>query len=397
VGSSSGNDEEKKESSVPGYGIFSGVGGTKAMQCDKAQLQIVAFIHGELDEASSAELEQHTRSCERCRAEREIYQALHRALALAPVEDPSPNLLTQSRIRLDQALDQMGAPSLWLRLQTGTLGLFAQLSSAPGVAAALAVTGFLLGGLAGQVWMHHNAHASTVQVAQLAQNAPLARPVSQTPATLALPAQGMPSGAIGSASGGAIEDASTGSTATSAAPAAVPQIFNVSRIVPHADTHMVEVQYNQIVPKTMEGPMDDPAVQQLLLMAAGNGMDPGVQDDSVALLAQQCSQGRYCAGGPVRTALMVALRYDRDASVRAKALDGLQPYVAEDTRVRDAILESLLHDPSLQVRSSALHVLEPVEADSSVHMVLETLAQQDPSPQIRAASAQAVLQMPPIQ
>ena len=359
------------------------------MQCDKAQLQIVAFIHGELDEDTSAELELHTLTCERCSAELEVYQALQRALTLTPAQEPSPNLLAQSRIRLDQALDQMGAPSFWLRLQTGTLALFAQLRSAPGVAAALAVVGFLLGGWAGQVWMRHNAPAPTAQTAQLAQNTPAPRPVPPTLALRATPAQTL--------NNGAMENASTQAAAAGNASTSVPQIFNVSRIVPHQDTHMVEVQYNQIVPETVEGPMDDPAVQQLLLMAASNGMDPGVQDDSVALLAQQCSQGRYCAGGPVRTALMVALRYDRDASMRAKALDGLQPYVAEDTRVRDAILESLLHDPSQQVRSSALHVLEPVEADSSVHMVLQTLAQQDPSPQIRAASAQALLQMPPTQ
>ncbi len=356
------------------------------MQCDKAQLQIVAYIHDELDEDASAALELHTLACERCATELEVYQALQRALTLTPAQEPSPNLLAQSRIRLDQALDQMGAPSFWQRLQTGTIGLFAQLRSAPGVAAGLAVVGFLLGGFAGQVWMQRNARMQLAQAVQVAQNAPTARPRPQTLA----PVQSLHGG-------GAIENASTGSAAADTTPAAVPQIFNVSRIVRHGDTHMVEVQYNQIVPQTLEGSVDDPAVQQLLLMAAGNGTDPSVQDDSVALLAQQCSQGRYCAGGPVRTALMVALRYDRDAAVRAKALEGLQPYVAEDTRVRDAILESLLHDPSAQVRSAALHMLEPVEADSSVHMVLETLAQQDPSPQIRAASAQALLQIPPTQ
>ena len=359
------------------------------MQCDKAQLQIVAYIHGELDEDASAELDLHTLACERCATELEVYQALQRALALTPVQEPSPNLLAQSRIRLDQALDHIHSPSLWLRLQIGAFGLFAQLRSAPGVAAGLAVAGFLLGGFAGQVWMQHNARTQSAQSVQLARNTPVARPRPQTLAPQIAPVQ--------SIHGGALENASTGSVAADNAPTAVPQIFNVSRIVRHGDTHMVEVQYNQIVPQTLEGSVDDPAVQQLLLMAAGNGTDPVVQDDSVALLAQQCSQGRYCAGGPVRTALMVALRYDRDASVRAKALDGLQPYVAEDTRVRDAILESLLHDPSAQVRSSALQMLEPVEADSSVHMVLETLAQQDPNPQIRAASAQALLQMPPTQ
>ena len=123
--------------------------------------------------------------------------------------------------------------------------------------------------------------------------------------------------------------------------------------------------------------MDDPEVQKLLLMATHNETDPTVQDDSLNLLAAQCQAGHFCDGEPVRTALMVALRYDRDASVRAKALDGLEPYVAEDTHVRDAILESLLHDPSMKVRSAAIHMLQPVQADSSVRVVLQTLAHQD--------------------
>ncbi len=41
---------------------------------------------------------------------------------------------------------------------------------------------------------------------------------------------------------------------------------------------------------------------------------------------------------------MVALRYDKSEAVRLKALEGLQPYVAEDMRVRDAVLEALLND-----------------------------------------------------
>jgi uncharacterized protein (DUF2336 family) len=88
------------------------------------------------------------------------------------------------------------------------------------------------------------------------------------------------------------------------------------------------------------------------------------------------------------------LRYDRDASVRAEALDGLQPYVAQDMHVRDAILEALMNDPSPQVRSDAIQTLQPVQADSSVRMVMQTLAQQDQNPMIRNASEQVLRTMP---
>jgi hypothetical protein len=59
-------------------------------------------------------------------------------------------------------------------------------------------------------------------------------------------------------------------------------------------------------------------------------------------------------GTGVRDALMVALRYDRSAAVRQKALEGLQPYVAEDMQVRDAVLETLLNDPDAHIRSAAI-------------------------------------------
>ena len=63
---------------------------------------------------------------------------------------------------------------------------------------------------------------------------------------------------------------------------------------------------------------------------------------------------------------MVALRYDKSEAVRLKALEGLQPYVAQDMRVRDAVLEALLNDSDPRIRSAAISELEPVAADTSV-------------------------------
>lgn len=320
------------------------------MKCDSAQEHIIHYVYGELADEQCHELELHISSCERCRNELQVYQALRHAMSLAPVEEPSANLLAQSRIRLEDALDQLPPPTLVMRLETTIYGFMAQLRAAPAVAAGLAAFGFLVGGLAGHVWK---------------KDAPV------RPAIVA--------------------NAATSSVTP------VPQVFNVSGIVQHPETNMVEVHYNQIVPQTVEGSMDDPEVRRLLLVGTRNAVDPTVQDDSVDLLAQQCRAGHFCDGGPVRTALMVALRYDRDASVRAKALDGLEPYVAEDMHVRDAILESLMHDPSPQVRSAAIHMLQPVQADSSVRVVLQMLAQQDQSPAIRTASAAALRSMPATQ
>jgi HEAT repeat protein len=135
----------------------------------------------------------------------------------------------------------------------------------------------------------------------------------------------------------------------------------------------------------------------LLLLGAHNPGNLAVHDDSVDLLAQECHNGHQCDGAPIRNALMVALRYDKNAQVRGKALAGLEPYIAADTRVRDAILEALLKDPDPGIRSQAISLLAPVEADSSVRDVLETVASQDDNPRIRNASREFLERVSQIQ
>ncbi len=320
------------------------------MKCNLAQQHIVQYIYGELPDEGCHNLEQHVAACERCRNELQAYEALRRAMLVAPVEEPSPSFLAESRIRLDDALDQLPPPSPWLRLETGFFGFFAQLRAAPGMAMALAVLGVGIGATAGHYWNF--------------QHAPIALPPV---AELAVPA-----------------------------PASVaPSVVNVSSIVQHPNTKMVEVHFNQMVPATVEGSIDDPEVRKLLLMATGNTVDPAVQSDSVGLLAQQCKDGHDCDGGAVRTALMVALRYDRDPGVRLTALTGLEPYVAQDPHVRDAVLESLMHDPYQPIRSRALEMLEPVQADSSVRMVLHTVSTEDGNPAMRQASLKVLQAIPP--
>lgn len=320
------------------------------MKCETAQRSIVQYVYGELPDEGCHQLEQHVAGCEACRNELQVYEALRQALLLAPVVEPSASFVAESRIRLDDALDQLPPPSLGMRLETGIFGFFAQLRAAPGMAAALAIVGLGLGATAGHYWNRGGAmqHETRAQMFN--------------------------------------PSASTGTS--------IPSVADVSGIVQHPETNMVEVHFNRTVPSTVEGSLDDPEVQKLLLMAAQNAGNPNLQGDSVGLLAEQCKAGHYCEGGPVRTALMVALRYDRDPSVRLKALEGLQPYVAQDVRVRDAVLESLMHDPSQPIRGHALQMLEPVNADSSVRVVLQTVSTRDDNPAMREASLKVLQSIP---
>jgi hypothetical protein len=148
------------------------------------------------------------------------------------------------------------------------------------------------------------------------------------------------------------------------------------------------------MPETMEGSLDSPEIRQLLLAGTRSAIDDSVRLHSVSLISHECAAGHNCQptaeGNGIRHALMVSLRYDQDAGVRMKALEGLESYIQTDQHVRDSILESVMHDPDPSVRKAAIGVLEPVQEDSAVRQVLHTVATQDANPYIRNVSYQVL-------
>jgi hypothetical protein len=244
-------------------------------------------------------------------------------------------------------------PKRWYeRLSQRMTNNFASIQAAPVAACLLLVAGIGAGSLGGYEYAQNRAaHAAAMQTANVTQQAPVAQ----------------------------------------------AEIANISSIVREPNSEMVEVRYNQVVPQRMEGSLDDPAIRQLLMLASENSASAGVRDDSVGLLAAECRAGHSCQAAGIRDALMVALRYDKNAGVRQKALEGLEPYVAQDVRVRDAVLEALLNDSDARIRTAAVSILEPVEGDTSVRQVLHTVANSDQSPQIRTVSRQVLRRVPEIQ
>ncbi len=326
-----------------------------AMKCDLAQQNIALAAYGEISDDANHQLEQHLLECEECRHNMQAMRGLKTTLSLYPVEEPSAAMVARARMRLEEALDNLphgGWLVRVLQLFTRSVG---RLRAAPMMASLLLVVGLAAGGYGGYL---AGLRAHEAEQSKLILN------LGQPPA--------------------AVEDN----------PA---QIANVSGIIRDPDSKTVKVNYNKLVPETMQGSLDDPRIRQLLVLGAQNNVNAGVRDDSVDLLATECRNGRQCDDGPIRDALMVALRYDRNSSVRMKALEGLQPYIAEDMRVRDAVLEALMKDSDPKVRSQAINLIEPVEADSSVREVLHTVATQDDNAQIRTVSRQVLQQLPQIQ
>jgi hypothetical protein len=326
------------------------------MNCDLAQEEIVLAAYGELPDDRVHQLEQHLAHCESCRLELESISAFQKALTSVPVDEPSPSLVARTRLRLDEALDAMPQGGFFRsRWQSFRRGL-ASLQHAPVMASALLVFGVAAGSWGGY-------HFALRQLA--AAHPALARNTATTVPVLA-----------------SLSDA---------------QVAGISNISVEPDTRNIEVRFDRLVPETVFGTIADPQIRKLLVIGTLSRANPSVHDSSVALLARECHARRECAGGPVRDALMVALRYDRNAAVRLKALFGLEPYITVDTRVRDAVLEALLNDPDAGIRSQAIALLAPVEADSSVRDVLQTVASQDNDAYIRNVSRQFLEQVSQIQ
>lgn len=324
------------------------------MNCETARDGIVLMSYGELPDELAGGLEQHLGECEGCRRELNAMRALHELLTLTPVLEPSPNLVAQSRMRLDDALDALPPHGFLTRLRTNFFGWVGHVQSAPALATLLLGVGFL----GGNFTYRYQVHEANVKAQ-----------ASKGVVVMGHPSEGV--------------------------------IANVTGIVQTPNSEIVQVNYNKVVPETMEGSLDEPRIRELLLLGMRPAATSGVRVNSVALLASECKAGHDCTaepqGHPIRSALMVSLRYDKDAGVRMKALEGLQRYIGQDRRVRDAVLEALMHDSDAQVRTAAIGLLEPVQSDSSVRTVLRTVSTQDANPYIRTASYQALQSVGDIQ
>jgi hypothetical protein len=325
------------------------------MNCEIAHERIVTAAYGELSDEQTHELERHMAGCPDCHQEREALLALKVLADAHPVPEPSPNLIARSRQRLEEALDTMPAKRWYERLGQRMVNNFAGLQHAPVAACLLLLAGIGTGALGGFEMAQGRAARSPAADQARSQQPPTPQTVS--PADVA----------------------------------------SISSIVRQPNSEMVEVRYNRLVPQQMEGSLDDPAIRQLLMLALQDSVSAGVRDDSIGLMAAECRAGHSCKPDGIRDALMAALRYDRNAGVREKALDGLEPYVAEDLRVRDAVLEALLSDSDPQIRGEAINILEPVEADTSVRQVLTSVADSDQNPHIRTVSRQVLSHVPEIQ
>jgi hypothetical protein len=313
------------------------------MNCEGARDSMILAAYGELPDELAIGLEHHLATCDQCLGELNSVREMEALMALHPMREPDPNLVAQSRIRLDEALDAIPQNNVWSIFTANAGAWWGHLHGAPALATLLLGVGFLGGNYLG--------HRQEKKV-QDAMRTVFTR----------------------NTTGGGI---STISSVTK-----LPGDF-------------VQVSYDRMVPESAQGSLDDPQIRWLLTVGTKAAGTPVVRMDSVALLAAECKVGHGCRNsdddGIVRKALLTALKTDKSSNVRMAVLDGLQPYVSQDDSVRDAISQALMTDASPAVRTKAITVLQPVQSDSSVRQVLRTVSTTDVNPYIRTVSMQALV------
>ncbi len=314
------------------------------MKCEWVRENIVLQVYGELADDARHELEQHVARCTDCAAELKAEQDFHALLAQDKAEDPPPNLVAASRMRLQEALETAKQGSVWSRLTFDPGIWLRQVRFSPALASAILILGFA-GGVTATYKLYGSRPANTAAVIN---------PSNST----AVPSEA--------------------------------SITGISSIVQQPGTNQISIKYNTLSTQEAQGSLNDEKIQQLLLYAARNNYNTGVRVDSVDLLAQKTGDMQ------VREALIYALQNDTNPGVRLKSLSALGNYVKDDTNVRDAVLRALVNDNNSGVRIEALRLIEPVKADGSVRGVLMALAAKDQSTYIKSQARTMLAQLPEI-
>jgi len=309
------------------------------MNCEWVKENAALYIYEELGDDQRHELEQHLERCAACKQEIAAARDFKMTMSALPMDEPSPNLLAASRMKLQEALETATQSRGWSRFAFDLAGWLQQVRLSPALTVALLIFGFAAGAMTTYSYLHRQGKGGVL--------------------------------------GG-----------TTPAPTEAASIADIRGIVQDPGSNSVQIKYDRLVPDQTQGSLDDPAIQQLLLFAARNNTNPGNRISAVNLLSQNPQDSK------VREALIYALRYDKNVDVRLTSLEALKPFVREDVRVRDAMLEALLGDANPGVRVQALGVIKSVRQDASVRAVLMQLAEKDANAFIKNESKRMLAQTP---
>jgi hypothetical protein len=312
------------------------------MNCQEMNENLPMLLYGELSTWEQAACDEHLAGCANCRGAREKLEQLHQVLAQRPQVEVSAALLAEARMALDDALEsqQHGWRALW---HNGLPIFRFQPASGLALALTLILCGFGLGwGL--------RPHASRL-----------------TPSVAGMNDAGV--------AGADLENM---------------RISGISRVAPDPQTGGVKITMDAERRVTLEGSLDDPKIQQVLVYAVKSYDNPGIRRDTLDALRSRADNPN------IRQALLFAMRHDPNAGVRLEALGAVCNMKSSDD-VHAALLEALEHDTNPGVRVAAVDALidhtEKEGCDASTAQALQHLANDDGNPYVRLKCANAMMRL----
>jgi hypothetical protein len=306
------------------------------MNCREFEEALPLYLYGELSPAEREACAAHAAECATCGQALKEVGRLHEVLSERPRSEPSPDLLVHCRQSLEEALD---------RGQLGWHGLVRQwvtplhFRPASGVAVALflMVFGFSLG------WTIRPRAAGLSS-----ETGPSASPFNL----------------------GDIENM---------------RINGISRVAPDPKTGDVRITMDAERRVTLQGSLDDPTIQRVLVYAVKSYDNPGIRRDTLDALRVRSSVPT------VRRTLLWSMRHDPNLGVRLEALDAVRG-LEWDTEMRQAFLEALEHDTNPGIRVAAIDVLAG-HADETVLSALERIAASDSNRDVRLKCVSAMTKL----
>lgn len=305
------------------------------MNCEAVREQLSLYLYGELADPQRAALDAHVKDCSRCAQVLAEEERLQARLRERRVSEPSPDLLVLCRTELGERLEEeaLGWRGL-LRAWFGGRPL-------PVASRAVAVVALLVAGF-GAGW---TLRSQSTAVAPSAPAGPFA----------GADLSGM----------------------------RISGIRDVSR---DPQTGIVRLSVDAERSLALEGTLDDPRIQRILVYTVKNYENPGIRHQTLEVLRTRPSNPG------VRDALVHALLHDENAGVRREALDALSG-LGWDEATRQAVVQVLGRDTNAGVRVAAINLLA-THADESMRPVLRELAVKDQNPYVRWKCADTLRGLP---
>jgi hypothetical protein len=165
------------------------------------------------------------------------------------------------------------------------------------------------------------------------------------------------------------------------------RINDISRVAPDPKTGDVRITMDAQRRVTLEGSLDDPRIQQLLVYAVKSYDNAGIRRDTLDALRARTKSPT------IRAALLYTMEHDPNVGNRLAALDAVRGMEGGDD-LHQSLIQVLEHDSNIGVRAESADLLvEQVEKegrDEAILRALVRLATSDPNRYVRLKCASAL-------